>query len=70
MIVYRPLKAIRLTCLDCSQSRKDVTECPCNGVASPLCKHGTPAPSALGGISRSLFPSSGWYHPADSAAVV
>ena len=37
MIVYRPLKAIRLTCLDCSQSRKDVTECPCNGVASPLC---------------------------------
>jgi len=37
MIVYRPLKAIRLKCLDCSESRKDVTECPCNGVASPLC---------------------------------
>ena len=37
MIVYRPLKAIRLKCLDCSETRKDVTECPCNGVASPLC---------------------------------
>jgi hypothetical protein len=37
MIVYRPLKAIRLKCLDCSESRKDVTGCPCNGVKSPLC---------------------------------
>jgi hypothetical protein len=37
MIVYRPLKAIRLKCLDCSELRKDVTECPCNGVESPLC---------------------------------
>jgi len=37
VIIYRPLKAIRLKCLDCSETRKDVAECSCNGVESPLC---------------------------------
>ena len=37
--VHRPLKAIRLTCLDCSgTSFKYVKYCPCDGVHSTRCE--------------------------------
>jgi hypothetical protein len=32
-----PLKAIREHCLDCSQSYKDITWCPCDGIHSTWC---------------------------------
>ena len=36
--VFRPLKAVRLNCLDCSgSSPKDVLWCPCDGIHSTRC---------------------------------
>ena len=33
----RPMKAIRANCLDCSESKKAVAYCPCDGVHSTRC---------------------------------
>jgi hypothetical protein len=35
--VFRPLRAIRLNCVDCSGSTKTVLWCPCDGIHSPRC---------------------------------
>ncbi len=39
MNVLRPMKASRAGCLDCSDSVKAVTYCPCDGVNSTRCHH-------------------------------